>query len=407
MVTPVNTADALAQPEALFWLHAHLLELRGHLAPVNRPPTFHCTSTRPPGRQLHVKFIYVIKRRQSDNSIIKFKARAVIAGWWLQKGVHHEESCTGQTPWSDVRDLEAIAVNLRLAVYEADIVMAFPFAKMPDAPNGKPVVAVMPASSKMFSENGDELFVHVDQAWCGHPAAGFALARMLCDRFTGRNAKPGEEPCSINLVRHPAQPVVFKAECPPDHEWHNEIFWLHVSTDNIRTYTSSATMQNSFMDWLARTFDTTGGRVALQDQEPQTFHGVRFSYVGGCVQLDMPAYVSQLLDEVGLTRANSAPTPMTQGTRISLAQSPRTAGEQLDVVNAVNRIFNTAYTRYSEIITWYGHLVSSIGWIAVKVAPILLLAHSEMCRVLSAPSQEAFKVLKRVLRYLVETRTYT
>ena len=56
--------------------------------------------------------------------------------------------------------------------------------------------------------------------------------------------------------------------------------------------------------------------------------------------------------------------------------------------------------RCSEIITWHGHLVSSIGWIAVKVAPTLLLAHSEMCRVLSAPSQEAFKVLKRVLRCL-------
>ena len=39
IITPVNTADALAQPEAFFWLHSHVRELRGHLAPTNRPPT--------------------------------------------------------------------------------------------------------------------------------------------------------------------------------------------------------------------------------------------------------------------------------------------------------------------------------------------------------------------------------
>ena len=400
IVTPVTTAEALAQPEALFWLHSHIGELRGHLAPANRPPTFHYTTERPAGRRLHVKFVYKVKRRQ-DDTIEKFKSRAVIAGWWLKRGVHYEESYTGQSPWSDVRDLEALAVNLRLRVYETDLVQAFPFASMPPAPNGEPVIVEMPAGSKMFNAAGLELFAHADQAWYGHPAAGFALACKLCRVFTGRGLKHDEERCTVQMVQHPSQPVVFRAQYPPGHEWHGEIFWLHVSTDNLRTYTSCDAMQSTFMAWLDRNFEVTGGRIALQDQAPQTFNGVRFSYIRGGVQLDMPAYVAKLLDEVGLSHANPALTPMAQGTVLRLGEAPGTATEQLDVVERVNKVFHHQRSlNYSEIVTLYSHLVSSIGWIASKVAPILLYAHSMLCRVLSAPSVGAFKALKRVLRYL-------
>ena len=54
--------------------------------------------------------------------------------------------------------------------------------------------------------------------------------------------------------------------------------------------TSRDAIQHTYIDWLERTFDTTGGRTALQDQEPQTFHGVRFSYANGNVRLDIPMY---------------------------------------------------------------------------------------------------------------------
>ena len=202
------------------------------------------------------------------------------------------------------------------------------------------------------------------------------------------------------MEQHPSQPVVFVAKCPPGHKWHGEVFWLHVSTDNLRTYASCAEMQHEFMEWCDRNFETTGGRVALQDQEPQTFNGVRFSYINGAVQLDMPACIAKLLDEVGLSHANPALTPMALGTVMRLGEAPRTASAQLEVVADVNKAFNTRYVHYSEIVTFYSHLVSSIGWIASKVGPILLLPHSILCRMLSAPTTAAFTALKRVLRCL-------
>jgi len=69
-------------------------------------------------------------------------------------------------------------------------------------------------------------------------------------------------------------------------------------------------------------------------------------------------------------------------------------------VNKALRSFNTSCAHYSEVVTFYSHLVSSIGWIASKVGTSLLLPHSILCRMLSAPTMAAFTALKRVLRYL-------
>ena len=54
--------------------------------------------------------------------------------------------------------------------------------------------------------------------------------------------------------QHPSQPVVSVAQYPPGHKWHGEVFWLHISTDNLRTYTSCDEMQHEFMEWCGGDF---------------------------------------------------------------------------------------------------------------------------------------------------------
>ena len=67
-------------------------------------------------------------KRFADGSIDKFKARAVLAGFWLKRGIDYVESYSGSSPWSDVLDLESLSVNLRLRNYEADLSQAYMFA---------------------------------------------------------------------------------------------------------------------------------------------------------------------------------------------------------------------------------------------------------------------------------------
>ena len=399
-VCPESVFQALAHAYAIHWLHAAVRERRGHLAPVNRPPTYHFTRQRPVGRRLMSKWVFTIKRH-ADGSIEKFKARECIAGWHLRRGTDYTESYSGMTPWSDVLDLESLAALLGLDIWEADLKQAYAFAPMPSTPSGAPVIAMSCPGAQVRDADGVLLHQQADQAWYGHPAAGFALAKHLHSALTGVNALAGVEVCPVPFVQNPFQPCMFQAKYPTDHPRHGELFILHVSTDNLRTYGSDPDIQADFMSWLRRQFEVTGGERSLRDQPPQKFMGCRFSYQqDGSVTIDMPLYIDELLNEVGMRDANSVATPMTKGFVVSLRDSPTTPDEQRAVVDYANSAFGTSYTQYADVISFYGHLVSSIGWITHRVGPIMQHAHSVLCRVLSAPSVEGFQGIKRLLRYL-------
>jgi hypothetical protein len=402
---PDTIYQALAHPFALWWLHSIVRERRGHLLPVNRPPTYHFTSQAPRGpRRLRTKWVFKIKRHD-DGSIIKFKSRECLAGWHLRKGIDFTESWSGTTPWSDVLDLESLAAILRLEIWECDLTCAYAFARMPPTPSGDPVIAASSPGIQVFNDAGQLQHQCADQAWYGHPAAGFALAQHLHGALTGHNPPPGTEVCTVPFIQNPYQPCIFKAEYPAGHPHHGEIFVLHISTDNLRTYGSSSAIQGDFMAWLRRNFEVTGGDVSLREQNPQMFMGCQFTYdPDGSVTIDMPGYINGLLHETGMLNANPAETPMTRGFTVSLADAPTTPADENAVTDRSNDMFGAHNQSYAETVSYYGHLVSSIGWIAHRVGPILQHAHSVLCRVLSAPTVAGFRAVKRVLRYLAGKR---
>ena len=396
---PSTINEALASELAEHWLPAILKELGGHRRPTNRPPTYTYTTARSDTKQqLYVKWVFVIKRH-ADGSIDKFKARAVLAGHWLKRGIDYVESYSGSSPWSDVLDLESLSVNLRLRNYEADLSQAYMFAAMPPAPNGKPVIAVMSAGARTYDASGQQQNLLVQQCWYGHPVSGFGLARTLHDRLINRNLEPGQKRCPVPFEQCPTQPVIFRAAFPTGHKHHGEIFWLHITTDNLRSYTSNDEIQSEFMDFLDSVFVTTGGRTALQDLDPLTFHGVRFAYGDDGVHMDMPAYIDELLEETGLRHATPSKTTSPSGYQLSKHDMPSIEDRQ-QVIQEVNKMFPQQFTTYDEVIKWYGHIVSSLGWITQKVGPSMQQAHSVLCRAIAAPGIQAFRGAKHLLRYL-------
>ena len=399
---PDSVHQALAHPHAVWWLHAIVRERRGHLAPFNRPPTYHFTRQRQvSGRPLRTKWVFTVPRREGDGTIRKFKARECIAGWHLQRGVDYTESYSGMTPWSDVLALECLATMLGWDVHESDLTQAYAFAAMPATPSGDPVIATSAPGVQVYDTDGTAMNQHADQAWYGHPAAGFALAKHIHGLLTGINPPAGKEVCPIPFAQNPFQPCMYGAQYPADHPRHGEVFILHVSTDNLRTYSSCAEMPGEFLGWLRRNFQVTGGEPSLREQTPQTFMGCRFTYhPDGSVVIDMPKYIEGLLREVDMQNANPVATPMAKGFVVSLQDAPADHDAEQLVVSYANKAFGTSYRQYADVISFYSHLVSSIGWIAHRVGPVLLQAHSVLCRVLSAPTVAGFQGVKRVLRYL-------
>ena len=398
---PTTVFEALAHIHAVWWLHAIIRERRGHLAPVNRPPTYRFTPRRGTGRRLMTKWVFVVKRRKADGSIVKFKARECIAGWHLRKGIDYVESYSGMTPWSDVLDLESLAAMLGLEVWEADLTQAYAFAPMPPTPSGDPVIAESCPGVQVREEDGTILNQEADQAWYGHPAAGYALAKYLHGALTGINPDSGVEVCPVPFVQNPFQPCMFQTQYPEGHPRHGTFFILHVSTDNLRTYGDDPAVQRDFMDWLKRNFAVTGGETSLRTQTPQDFMGCLIEYsADGSTIISMEQYIKALLHEVGMLDANTVSTPMAVGHVVTLKDAPVDADGQRVVIDHANKAFGTSYTQYADVMSFYGHLVSSIGWITHRVGPIMHNAHSVLCRVLSAPTCAGFQGVKRVLRYL-------
>ena len=140
---------------------------------------------------------------------------------------------------------------------------------MPPTPNGEPVIVQSSPGAQVYDDDGHLLHQQADQAWYGHPAAGFALAKHLHSHLTGVNAPDGIEVCPIPFKQNPFQPVMYGAEFPTGHKWHGEKYVLHISTDNLRTYGSNPAMQTEFMAWLRRNFTVTGGDVSLREQAPR------------------------------------------------------------------------------------------------------------------------------------------
>lgn len=72
----------------------------------------------------------------------------------------------------------------------------------------------------------------------------------------------------IPLEQSAAQPFIFKARYPAGPH-HGEIFWVYISTDNIRTYTSCSDIHYEFRGWLSPVYTITGGQQRLQDPDPE------------------------------------------------------------------------------------------------------------------------------------------
>ncbi|PHR10089.1 MAG: hypothetical protein COB29_01225 [Sulfitobacter sp.] len=393
---PATLAEAFATVDALYWLHAVLKEYHGHVKPARRPPTFHTTSMKSKGRQLFAK--WVLSCKWVGDRLEKFKARVVIAAFGLEQGRDFVESYVGCAPISDLRDLEVMALHYGLSVYEIDLTQAYCWMPMPPSPDGEPVIMVPAPGARVRSEDGKVLYLQLDQALYGHPASGFALARGVHDRLINRGNFA--EVCPIPFEQSATQPVIFRANFPVGHEFHGEIFWMWIYNDNFRSYTSAPAIQMLFRSWFASVFDITGGSVPLQQQDPQQCLGMEIRYLRDSVSFTMPAFVRKALMSAGMSEANAVPTPMVPGFTLSELDVPDTDDERDEVVHKVNVAFRRNFSKFTDVTNFYRSLVSSVGWIAKQVAPVLSLAVSILGRAMHAPCWKAFTAVKRLYRYL-------
>lgn len=407
---PQTVRQALASPHAIHYLHAIVAETRGHTQPPQRPPTYTLTTRRPTGRVLNTKWVFSIKF--NGDTVIKFKARMCIAGFGLTQGVDFIENYTGTAPIGDLYLLESLATLYAMDVYEDDLTQAYCQVPMPPTPDGHDVIVAPSKGTRTYCpDSGNIEYLHIQMALYGHPVAGFALARGLHNRLLNRALEPDQLQCPFEFKQCPAQPVIFRARFDEQSEFHGGFFTVWINNDNIRTYASRDISQSAyavFRRWLSDVFEITGHGVPLRQVAPQTCLGVEISYSPGRTQISMPAYIRRAIAMAGMQSCNPAPTPMVDGFQLNKMMGPTTDAERAETLAVVNKIFYEAITHqfgrqlttWEQLVAYYAQHVSTIGWIAKQVAPVITLAHSIMGRAMSNPGVQAFRGLKRIFRYL-------
>lgn len=387
---PDRLTSALAGASAIFWLHAILKEMHGHL---HDHGTWRWAPKHESEKHRHgLNFKWVFAYKWDDAKLLKFKARLVLAAWNMVRGVDYRESYSGTSPPSDLFDLEAVAVEKQWLIWESDHVQAYLSADLSKRPDGAPVVAAFPSGCKRFV-NGIEQYGLVDKACYGYPSSGHDFAVRLLTKLTTDNT------CPITLISSKYQPVIFYAVFEVGHKWHGQHYILWINNDNVRHYSDNADIHRKFMPWYRSTFHVTGADRTLQSMEPSTCLGTQFSYTPGITRITMTAYLQKLLAEHGMLQCNPVTIPLPAGYSPTKDDAPAET-EERGVVLAVNEMFQTSFHSYHEVVTKFKEIVGGIGWYAHMIGFIMKLPVSLLSRNMARPNSQHFRAAKHSLRYL-------
>jgi len=396
---PATVEEAMASPDALFWLQAIVAEFTGHVNPMSRPATWKFTSQRPSKWSLKAKWVFTIKF--DGDAVSKFKARLCVTGHSLTRGVDFVESYCGAAYSSDNRMLESLAVQCGWDTYEDDLSQAFVQFPMPDSPSGEPVIMAPARGSRVYAADGTPFNCELVMSLYGHPSSGYALAIGMSNRLLNRDLRDGQRRCPIEFRQCDAQPVIYRAVFPVDHRHYQERFILAISTDNLRVFSSSDEVYQQYREWLNSEFTITGSGKALRASAPTSTLGKIATYGPDYVRLDMPAFQRKIIVAAGLQDAVPAPTPIVAGFRLTKDDCPGSDAARELVRTQICKMFPHALIDWDATVSLYRSLVANLNWMAKECAPVLSATVAMLSRVMHDPPTSAFRAVHRAYRYLI------
>ena len=395
---PRGTTAALSDE---FWAPHHLAamlrEYRGHADPPARQPVFEFTSessSSPPMRE-----VWVHRFKCKNGWLDSVKARCSCDGSSGVRGVTYHESYVGTAPIDDVRRMESRAVNLGWYTGELDWTQAYcQHVKVP-RPDGQQSL-VTPAVGMRTYANGRVLKKRLVSELYGDGQAGHTHTKGATDSLLRRNQPPGVPLCPLQIEQSPHQPTIFKAVFPAGDPRHGEHLQLYLHNDNLRAYTSDWSAFLVLRAWAMQRWEITGSDEPMQKQTPQELLGMTVTYGPGRVSLTMEGFVTSAVCRFNCDGCKPTDVPMTPGFSLSKLDYCDTDSERIELRSKVNKMFSVSLRDATAVRHYYAEIVSTIGWVARQVAPILLLAHSMLGRAMADPSVKAFKAAHQVLRYL-------
>ena len=372
---------ALLGPEKEDWREAILDELLG----VIDNGTFVVADLPASRKAITAKWV-LKKKRQSDGSLERFKARLVARGFTQVEGFDYDEVFAPVTRFATVRFLAALSCRPNVVTAHTDVKLAYLngdlreeiYMEAPDgfieyleallarkdlAPDSRARVDLILSNAKAAMNLGKRVVLRLLRPLYGLKQAGNEWNRKLDTVLK-----------DLGFVNFPSDVCVYSKRAG-----HSYIL-LAIYVDDMYWVSNDRALLDSTKKDFAKKFTVT------DFGEPEWFLGMRHRRAPGLVTLDQAAYTAKLLEKFNMTDSRPVGSPADPSTRLTVAMSPKTDSERADMA-----------------VVPYREAVGSLMYLAVGTRPDISAAVGIAARYMANPGRQHWQAVKRIFRYLKGT----
>ena len=353
-----------------------------------------------------------LTHKMKEGRLEKLKTRICIAGHRgnVTKGIHYNEVFSPSPVQHTEKLLQAMMVNLHLENIAYDVKMAYTWAPLPP---GERIAVLYPEGFKSRNDKGEELYMILEKNLYGMPSAGRGWQKhrdaFILDAF---NKGPWSciqsvhDPCLFVIDKCTTQQVKasrsgespkLMGQQPPDTGSGEaddlpegvERSWVLIHTDDCDAYGTSLKVLEeieSIMDdkWEVERVDRSyvlGVKRNLVRDDPN----------GWSCTLTMTTFIDDLAktferELTDMFGRRNVSTPFTEN--LILTKSNPIPDDE------IKRNIDRGYQR----------LVGSLLWCVRHVSPICMYGCSQLCKLMSSPSDEAWGEALHMLKYLHQNK---
>ncbi|KAI5731455.1 hypothetical protein M8J77_010194 [Diaphorina citri] len=341
---PSSFQDAMKSDDKIEWLNA----MKNEMEALDKNKTW--TLVKPPPKTKVIDCKWVFKEKMIDNKVVKHKARLVAKGFQQKYGVNYEEVYAPVARMSTIRTLLSVAVNKSMHVHTMDVKTAFLNGNLEDT--------VYMKQPEGFSKN-PELVCKLNKSLYGLKQSSREWNKVFHDYVLSLGFK---QCLSDNCL------YILNQE--------SKIVYLLLYVDDITIVSEHFELMNDMKLCLSKKFE-------MEDLgEIKHFLGLNIDicYDKNTIIIHQKPYIDKILTKFNMTEAKGISTPIEKNLKLNPASSESEITKK----------------PYRELIGCLMYLLNS--------RPDICFALNYFARFQDKATDEHWTHLKRILRYLKETK---
>ena len=302
------------------------------------------------------RWVYTLKQGKEPGKV-QYKARYVARGFTQIHGLDYDETFSPTTRFTSIRTLLQKAANDKLQIHQMDVKGAYL-----NAPIDKDIYIQQPPGYEQQDLSGCRLTCHLRKSLYGLKQSGRNWHNTLTDFLKQKGFEPNKtDPCIYTRTVNNEDIIV--------------LFWV----DDILICCKTLPLITETKDLLRDEFQ-------MDDRGPLTwFLGIDFRKLDdGSYTMSQQRYCDAILERFGMSDCNPSNTPAEK----DLVLMPRNENEE-----PPNFPFREA--------------IGSIVYLATATRPDLSFIVSKLSQHLERPTTAHIKALKKVLRYIKGTKSFS